>query len=48
MIMKTQYEETAGSSSLISTAALIGALVGQLVFGILADRIGKAMFKLTK
>eukprot|EP01133_Synstelium_polycarpum_P007642 gene7642-8943_t len=41
VILKTLYHESATSASIVSTAALWGAVVGQLVFGFLADRIGR-------
>ncbi|KYR02743.1 major facilitator superfamily protein [Tieghemostelium lacteum] len=41
VILKTQYKENSGSSSIVSTGALWGAVLGQLVFGFVADRVGR-------
>lgn len=40
-IMSYLYNQGTNDSSLISTAALIGAACGQLIFGLLADQIGR-------
>lgn len=46
-VMAIQYPQTQGQTSLISSAALAGAIVGQLVFGSLADRLGRRVIFIT-
>jgi PHS family inorganic phosphate transporter-like MFS transporter len=41
VILKILYPEDAPSSHAISTAALWGAIAGQILFGFLADKIGR-------
>eukprot|EP01132_Coremiostelium_polycephalum_P010755 gene10755-13163_t len=41
VILKQLYAQSSTSSSIVSTAALWGSVAGQLVFGFLADRIGR-------
>ncbi|KAH3742758.1 major facilitator superfamily protein [Pelomyxa schiedti] len=48
VILREIYNETAMAASAVATAALIGAAVGQLLFGMLGDYIGrKVMFMVT-
>jgi MFS transporter, PHS family, inorganic phosphate transporter len=39
--MAIKYPQTQGQTSAISSAALAGAIIGQLTFGSLADRLGR-------
>ncbi|KAF2076065.1 hypothetical protein CYY_002629 [Polysphondylium violaceum] len=41
VILSSLYKENSSSSSIVSTGALWGAVVGQLVFGFVADRVGR-------
>ncbi|KAN0029152.1 hypothetical protein ACTFIV_011027 [Dictyostelium citrinum] len=41
VILQKLYKESSGDSSMVSTGALWGAVGGQIVFGFLADRIGR-------
>ncbi|KAL6077107.1 Sugar transporter [Balamuthia mandrillaris] len=41
VLLSTLYELTPSNKSLISSAVLVGALCGQLLFGFLADKIGR-------
>lgn len=44
-VMAIKYPQSQGQTSAISSAALAGAIIGQLTFGSLADRLGrKAIF----
>jgi PHS family inorganic phosphate transporter-like MFS transporter len=40
-IMAEVYSQTDTDSSLVSTAALLGAMLGQLLFGFIADMVGR-------
>ena len=40
-VMSQLYPQSTGQASAVSTAALVGAVMGQLVFGALADRLGR-------
>lgn len=39
--MNSLYPQSKAQTSAISTAALVGAVFGQIVFGALADRLGR-------
>ncbi len=41
--MAIKYPQSEGQTSAISSAALAGAIIGQLVFGSLADRLGRRL-----
>lgn len=40
-VMNSLYPQSKAQTSAISTAALVGAVFGQIVFGALADRLGR-------
>ena len=46
-LMQEIYPQSGGQTSMISTTALIGAIIGQLTFGALADRFGRRVIFIT-
>ncbi len=46
-IMSYVYDQSSNDQSMISTAALVGAMIGQLSFGFLADMIGRRLCFIT-
>jgi MFS family permease len=46
-LRKTKDAQSSAQTSMISTAALVGAMFGQLIFGGLADAIGRRVIFIT-